>query len=650
MWQNVNDQSKSYILYAFPSNYQFAKELLPDIKEVTSKTKMLIHQAKIRWYDTERLNALLTPGWKVSSDLDLGFDTSPITGKIDLISVMGKIVTEFQDSNQIRTGGMCVFVFDGSKETATIIEEESVELLADRLNSANIGLQIIVVNTLPQKNVTNFFEVLTSKLNSESSVNYAIIPTTSADVIANQVFSTMSTVIKDILQDITEQSHFLLKRETIKSTDKTGINFTVDDSFKNIDYKLLVEVYTNGSPNELLASKSKLTYGYGDEIKVESYHSASQVIVFIYSKNDIEKNNYYIFYPKTSESNTMMTVSIRLLSTSNSFRSYQSASINAKCFLKTDSSSRKQYPLRGYVQVNQGLNGLLYDSDVSLIVRRFTFGGAYQEFKVPLSDNGRGSPDITARDGLYSGYLDNIISESDAVYSVYARIYSDKIALKPANFGNTVMFRNKPRCCGSDLRSFSEEIRPNKVFERVVNCGSFFHSSGQLVNQKGYSIQDLKLVNIDADNRTVELRWNTPFDQSNYEIKAFYSVTQTTNLPVEIKKHFAQQSSAEIEIETPSAVVSQYVANELYDLPINQVVVENYATVTTMSNSLREVTIKIINPEEGYYFIAVRERDPNGRETKPSNVVPVYMKSNVPIENNTAFAIDDKKLPGIPLI
>ncbi|OTF82613.1 hypothetical protein BLA29_013911 [Euroglyphus maynei] len=67
---------------------------------------------------------------------------------------------------------------------------------------------------------------------------------------------------------------------------------------------------------------------------------------------------------------------------------------------------------------------------------------------------------------------------------------------------------------------------------------------------------------------------------------------------------------------------------------------------TIVTNSLRQVTIRILSPEEGFYMIAVKERN-DDNESKPSNIVTVYLKSNVQIENTTALANDNSRLSGI---
>lgn len=653
------------MMYAFPTGYQYYSALLSIIIQVSGRYDSFRHQAKIRFYDNANLLSVqsVENQWQPSKDLSpSGIDT-PITGKVNLMSILGQIVPQFETAEAIKKSGICILVVSGKHEVESVTNERDIEVLADRLNAAGIGLRIIVVDQVPGQQVLSLLEKLTSKLITESTVNYAITPSSSSSSalhVANQVFSTVNTIVWDSIQDITEQSHIVLKRETFNPL-KTKINFAIDESFKNLPndrYKILVEAFTTGKSNNL--NITMFRSGDGKAIKAEFLDDRSNEYLsyIIYKGSNIKPGYYQLDVGTLSAAESpLVTVTIRVLSDSSHFVSHHKQTpITARCWVRADASTLRKYPLRGYVQLSKGLNGPVYEADVSLIVRRFDSASQYQELPpVPLSDNGHGSPDITARDGVYSGYIDQVL-QPNAAYSVSARIYSDKLSLKPGNYGNTVMFKNKPRCCGSDLLVKNDDEVLSGAFDRVVSCGSFYYAEAQ-TNKNNYAIRDLRLKSLDSENRTITLEWSSPFmpevDQSKTskaDVKAFHSYTQHTALPADIKENFATLASADTEIVPP--LVLRPAAHSAPNMePYEQIMYdispyEQLAGASQPANSLQTVTLRILSPEEGYYFVAVAEHANDGRKSKASNVLPIYLKSNVPIENTTALAIDDSKLPG----
>ncbi|KAJ6215828.1 hypothetical protein RDWZM_010328 [Blomia tropicalis] len=637
IWQNVNIaatiQPKSYMMYVFPSGFRYGERLLSIVSKISEDPMNVFeHQVRVRFYnESSQLYNTRMHDWKPSNKIINIVPTEQIHGTVKLILTLDQVVSEFRASRQSQIGGMCLFVFDGQTQTIGLENDAELDMLSERLNQANIVLRILIVGQLPSESVLRFFDKL---------------------IVSNQIFSIATTTILDSIQDLTDQSHVVLKRETFASdtTNNAGLNFTIDSSFQNLantKYWLMIECYTSGSKDHL-AETANLIDSTGTTIPMVSIiKSPESMVTILYRGNDLSIHgmNHFRFVSDRSI-NSLTTITVRILSNNSPYRAYDGETpIYARCWLQQSD----QYPLRGYVQLSQGLNGPVYDADVSLIVRRFTIN-SYDELNVGMIDNGRANPDITARDGIYSSYLDMLTNSESSIstaYSISARIYSDRISLQPGNFGNTVMFKSSERCCGSQLTNKPGFVQKSNLFERVIDCGSFhydYHQSSTSTSRtlSNFQIRDLRLTSIDAINRTITVEWSSPFvgqtmeKNSVVEIKAFHKYTQHTDLPVTIKTDW-EQNHADITIIPDIEQQQQRQQQQYSESMLNYETMNLYDTMAPPSSY--EMQSQPSEPIE-----SVKEVDEQ-RRTKPSNVVLVYLKSNVPIENTTALAIDDSKLP-----
>lgn len=672
------DISHAHVLYALPQhNCRFLQGPLSAIVKVP----FFQHQAMFALYGHK---FKVVSGWIYTSQLSMIFmdNTDLQFEKLSLRQIFQDIVKQFKTV----PGGTCVFYFSGD----TQIDDysiDNIEYIAEMLNQKNIQLKVIIYDEIASSEVLSFFDQLTSKINVPSSVDYVFGPKdSSASSLAfrTQLQTIITTTLFDLLQKITEHTHILIKSETIRSPDPTGVEFIIDPTI-NQSY-LFIEMSTNGKAIDF-ALDFNLTDYYRNVVKFMKFEMYEKNLLIFYGPI---KTGKYKFNFKPSISGTYITTSIRAFSTQSIFNSYKDANLSARCWIQ----SSDKYPLRGFVQVSQGLNGPIYDADVTLVARVFNRAQQKNEITFPLNDNGRGNPDITARDGIYSAYLNSIFtdySESSAAYTISARILSNRISMKPGNFGNTVMFASKPRCCGSELKT-NADIILNHHFERIVHCGSFYYSPMQQKHPKNsYAIRDLRIVNLDQDNRTISLEWSSPFYSMDPNkpiiIKAFHSYTEHNRLPLNIKEGFDINEQNEVQIEIISKDEMAYTTlPNVEDLAVNigdsslnddLIVEESIQTYTLpnaklvhnqqpqifqslsstsmkspmskssgqITNSLRQMSIRILSEEEGYYLIAVKERN-DENESKPSNIITVYLKSNVLIENATAFANDSNRLSG----
>lgn len=673
-----DDISHAHVLYALPQhNCRFLQGSLSAIVKIP----FFQHQAMFALYGQQ---FKVVSGWIFTSQLSMIFmdNTDLQFEKIPLRQIFQDIVKQFKTD----AGGTCVFYFSGE----TQIDDysiDNIEYIAEMLNKKNIQLKVIIYDEIASNEVLNFFDQLSGKVNMHSSVDYVFGPKdSSASSLAfrTQLSSIITSTMFDLLQKITEHTHILIKSETVRSPDPTGIEFTIDPTI-NQSY-LFIDMSTNGKAIDF-ALDFNLTDNHRKVVKFMKFEMYEKNLHIFYGPI---KTGSYNFNFKPTVSGTYITTSIRAFSTQSIFNSYKDANLSARCWIQPSD----KYPLRGFVQVSQGLNGPIYDADVTLIARIFNRAQQKNEITFPLNDNGRGNPDITARDGIYSAYLNSIFadySESSAAYTISARILSNRISIKPGNFGNTVMFASKPRCCGSELKT-NADIILNHRFERIVHCGSFYYSPMHHKRPKNsYAIRDLRIVNLDQDNRTVSLEWSSPFYSMDPNkpiiIKAFHSYTEHNRLPLNIKEGFDINEQNEVQIEIISRDDTAYTtlpnADDLitnmggsslnddlileesiqtYTLPNSKLlhnqqpqIFQSFSPTTIKSpltkslsqitNSLRQMSIRILSDEEGYYLIAVKERN-DENESKPSNIITVYLKSNVLVENITAFANDSNRLSG----
>ena len=702
------DESKlGHVFYAHPPGFRFASYIYVMLQKFYD-TKFFQHMAMVAWTNGEEIVKRVDK-WVPSKQIPTENPDTDVTPKpSNLNSIFGNIINQFNTETS-KNGGTIVFIHSGNFTVTSMADSDTIiEKLAERLNSLNIGVKVIVIDKIPENFVVEFFDKLTRRLTSgKSSVYYAVAPQTSDVIAQSRVFSEMMTYLFDSLQETTEQSHILLKRETFSvvptKTKDLQLKFSVDSGFHSSDMAqrwLAIELY---SPQEKIVSvvKSRLYAAHDNSVNITSEYAPDgrdpHFGHLIFKGSDLKANVEYIFSAQANQISTASGVSIaaRMFSTYNSYRSYYSeAPVAGSCWVQ---SSLNRFPLRGYVEIGQGLNGRLFDADVTMTVRRFTTSGTVQEFQIPLSDNGHASPDLTERDGIFSAYLDNVLSdlpESDVVFQVSAKVTSSKVSIKPGNFGNTVLFGSRKRCCGSSLGESDDDIKQNSNLERVFECGSFHVSLNNQasINRQGYAIRDLRIAHIDSANRTVTIEWNSPFmpsvsslaTEQSGEVKFFYSKDIKTNLPLTIKTNFATENGAEIELlynKTTKQIKRRSVEHSpthLDSLPENildsgsfiqdeeengYVYGENISihdrhlqreyqasnlapNSGELANSLRTATFRVKHNEAGYYFIAVQERD-GSKQTRPSNVVVVYLKSNVELDKNNAFAIEQGQMTGI---
>ena len=135
--------------------------------------------------------------------------------------------------------------------------------------------------------------------------------------------------------------------------------------------------------------------------------------------------------------------------------------------------------------------------------------------KLKLEDTGKGYPDITMGDGIYSAYLTQSpgsrLQKSYYLSVVLKTDYNNGKAYLPKPYGNEKM-RKTFDCCGSKLPDYY--TIPTSPFERVLSGQSFMSKPAKINGKKDQfppsRITDLKLKNYVNHTLQATLEWTSP--------------------------------------------------------------------------------------------------------------------------------------------
>ena len=130
------------------------------------------------------------------------------------------------------------------------------------------------------------------------------------------------------------------------------------------------------------------------------------------------------------------------------------------------------------------------------------------ELSVPLVDNGLGYPDITAGDGLYSGYLPRLAA-SPGYYSVLARVETET-----AEAAGAVETRiGESDCCGSQVPSSPAFSLPASQ-QQVLSTSLYLSSTSE--EEDGAPPNRISDLEAASQDNLVTLTWTAPGDDWNY--------------------------------------------------------------------------------------------------------------------------------------
>ena len=539
-----------------------------------------------------------------------------------------------------KKGGVFVIII-GGKDIISTNSETKVTEICRKLRDFNVKLKIILFPVLTdyysmdsRKHSSQLFEAAISVTGGQvfnirediQSLTYKSSMST-----AFQIIQALGTVLTDHSGD-TSQSYHLIREQVFNdlgNTPKTvSFEFQIDESMSNRDLRVYfiqsrvdpvhdTDVVLNDfklydpSHTETLAEKFKDTFGYIQGFKLNV------------------KNMFGVwnFTGQVSPKSGDSLVAVAEFSTTR----FDDDVITAECWLNTNIEFKhSDGPIIAYVNLRDSLGGLVSDVSVELFwtlhPEKPGLNSTYD--KILMIDDGKGDPDITQGDGIYSQYIVNI--RNMGYYTVNAVITSDKNILVTKDFGSTSLSTNpehKP-CCGSKVRGTIQTLRG--PLKRTVECGSFLSTTNN--NPADYppnSVRDLQIETTDYDNRTVTLRWTstggdyTSSNVNRYEIKAFIGSENNPQKRREIKERFDSIGSQDIDIIANSPKQS-YGEEE-------------------------RALVKINSEEGGIYLFALRAVDHIERKSVVSNIVIANIKSNVKIQSTTAFAIDVSIHPGTPI-
>ena len=128
------------------------------------------------------------------------------------------------------------------------------------------------------------------------------------------------------------------------------------------------------------------------------------------------------------------------------------------------------------------------------------------EVEISLVDNGLGYPDITAGDGLYSGYLPRLAS-SPGYYSVLVRVDTEA-----ESAGAASTWLGESDCCGSSVPATTTSSLPPS-HQQSLSTSLYLSSSSQQDAAPPNRISDLEAT---SEDNLISLRWTAPGDDWNY--------------------------------------------------------------------------------------------------------------------------------------
>ncbi|CAL1270830.1 unnamed protein product [Larinioides sclopetarius] len=172
------------------------------------------------------------------------------------------------------------------------------------------------------------------------------------------------------------------------------------------------------------------------------------------------------------------------------------------------STENEQLPIIIYAKVYFG-GYPVKDANVTTVV---TLGDVQETVK--MLDNGRGDPDVTQYDGIYSGYFTSFVAAGD--YQITVKISDNGGRAKIGKEENPSLMSTP--CCGSKVVSEMEEGVPAFKMEKQT-----VYEAKNKAPDDGYPpsrIFDLQ-VQISNNSKEVTMTWTAPGGGKGYTIKVF---------------------------------------------------------------------------------------------------------------------------------
>jgi len=537
---------------------------------------------------------------------------------IDLENLLKNGLEKFGNS-----GGTFVILIGGVAIKSTV---QQIQNSATALRSANIKVKIIVYPVFDlndRKESSELFKKLISI--TGGSVTYIREDKTlqnSASTLT-QLFKAFESVRTDYSGSHIHSYHIIEEKSYQNPNGLISFNFNVDTTFNNRELRVYFIQATPTSGGILI--NLNLTDKDGGLHNGELFDSADRFIRgFKVSTGNLMTGLWKLSaqsVPDTKsdlKSNSLIGIAEFA---SNSI--FDEQSITAKCWLSSDVEHDPTKPLLIYVQVMQGIQGLVQNASV-----QFTL--TYEDGTINRSqlclDNGLGDPDITKGDGIYSQYIVDI-RKAGYYYITVTVKDTNKNTVIVKDFGSTSLpdQHNTKYCCGSKVEGQSNTFNEN--FNRIVDCGSIFVTNDwPTENYPPNTIRDLRIESVDYYNRTVYLRWTSPggdftLNQANkYVIKVFHGKEDDPDLRKDVRDNFDSKGSSDVDIKPISPAQSYGVE--------------------------QNTEIKVKSLEGGMYYFAIKSIDKENHESDVSNIVVAYIKSNVPITSTTALSNKVSKDPG----
>ena len=188
-----------------------------------------------------------------------------------------------------------------------------------------------------------------------------------------------------------------------------------------------------------------------------------------------------------------------------------------------------------------------------------------------LTDGGKGYPDITAGDGIYSGYFTSYC-DTPGTYSLVVTARDSAASARVP----THSYSLASDCCGSSFPTTN--TIPTPPFTRILTGQSFHVAVGaQYLIQDGtpqmrdvfppVRVTDLKVFQVTNTSLQVSLAWTAPGDDLREGTASYYKMKCSTNR-TQLREEFHQvEDQAVADLPHPAPAGSRQTADILVDLP-----------------------------------------------------------------------------------
>ena len=319
----------------------------------------------------------------------------------------------------------------------------------------------------------------------------------------------------------------------------------------------------------------------------------------------VERGSVYFQFDSSAESGIWTYSISRLLESSLTVSAYAKKTGPTTLSLKTwtdlsssDSVSELSRPVTVYGELRSGELPVSGAEVVAVITRPDG-----RTVRLELTDSGSGYPDITAGDGIYSGYFTSYC-DTPGTYSIVLTARDSAASARVP----TLSYSLASDCCGSLYPSLN--TIPTPPFTRILTGASFHVAVGaQYLIQDGtpqmrdvfppVRVTDLAVSQLTNNSLQVSLAWSAPGDDLLEGTAAYYKLKCSTNRTNLLLDFAGTLNTAVSDVPHPALAGTRQTAEVLLEA----------------ANTL--------------YYCALLTGDEAGNEAPTSNLVAVFVRQEI---------------------